>query len=858
MKLSLVILLILISGFALAQQEKMSLPAPVCDGSSKMPSDWTLLGPLKVSSHCMGRINAIAALASEPDIIYAGGAFGGGIFRTKNASSVNPSWQCITDPARFKTGLIGDILIDPSANSSGVHDIYFVCELGVFKSTDDGATWLLSLPLEHDDKDRRLYMDPDNHLVIYMLERTEVHKTSDGGKNWQSLGFNKFLTNPEELHWIACNPLQTKIIYVSGNGNHLYRYDPSASAPWLDCTNVLTSIDSMPAGTSASFRLTAAGKNLYIMCKNAAKPSRVQIYHSSDGGFHWSAQNVSETGLLGSTFIVSAKQQNVMYLGDGYPGYSNRRILKSIDGGQHFFFVSNYYPTDLYNGVSTHGDIRALKLIESSTTNGTGDDDFVIAGDDGGVLYAHSSSAKKAAYTDKNQPIINWTDITGTGLAVAQFHGIGGREDDPSFVAGGTQDDGVFIYDDGKWSNSWGCDAYETVFDVNSAGKEKAVVYSQKDCGGGISMWQSVDGGQNYKAIAIPAGVATGGKKPMQLIKSQKQLYIAYHDLYKSSTPDLHLTADSNRVTDFTKIYSVPASWQSTAFEVCEKNPLVIYYGFGGSMGDAAIGKKFFRSDDGGKTWSDLTNSGNDETSLSGVRSFGITSLAMNPDNPDEVYVAFDGFTSPENVRYRVMRSLDGGKTWKDFSEGLAGYPVHCMKYQQDAHTLYIGTWIGVFARKTNESSSQWECFNKHLPATAIYDLEINYCAQKIRAGTFGRGLWESDLAVNDEFRRVKTNATWKQNVDVFTDLVIEKNVTLTVTGKINMAKGKKIIVKRGAQLILDGGMITNACGLIWKGIELWGVEKKKPSPKDYGRFVSKNGGKIGLSEAAILKVKER
>ncbi|MBK9461163.1 MAG: hypothetical protein IPN94_17455 [Sphingobacteriales bacterium] len=37
------------------------------------------------------------------------------------------------------------------------------------------------------------------------------------------------------------------------------------------------------------------------------------------------------------------------------------------------------------------------------------------------------------------------------------------------------------------------------------------------------------------------------------------------------------------------------------------------------------------------------------------------------------------------------------------------------------------------------------------------------------------------------------------------------------------MGEDKKIVVKRGAKLIVDNGTITNTCGARWGGIEVWG-----------------------------------
>lgn len=57
---------------------------------------------------------------------------------------------------------------------------------------------------------------------------------------------------------------------------------------------------------------------------------------------------------------------------------------------------------------------------------------------------------------------------------------------------------------------------------------------------------------------------------------------------------------------------------------------------------------------------------------------------------------------------------------------------------------VYVGTDIGVFYRDANHSD--WIPFRNGLPTTPVFDLEINLTNNRITAGTFGRGLWRSEL----------------------------------------------------------------------------------------------------------------
>jgi len=52
----------------------------------------------------------------------------------------------------------------------------------------------------------------------------------------------------------------------------------------------------------------------------------------------------------------------------------------------------------------------------------------------------------------------------------------------------------------------------------------------------------------------------------------------------------------------------------------------------------------------------------------------------------------------------------------------------------------------------------------------------------------------------------------WNGSVDVFGDLIIENNATLTIRCMVSMPPGSKIILSPKATLIIDGGTITSRC----------------------------------------------
>lgn len=94
------------------------------------------------------------------------------------------------------------------------------------------------------------------------------------------------------------------------------------------------------------------------------------------------------------------------------------------------------------------------------------------------------------------------------------------------------------------------------------------------------------------------------------------------------------------------------------AIEVSQSDPNVVYAGTGSSKirSNVSIGRGMYKSSDAGKTWSFV-----------GLRDVGqISTIRVDPSNPDLVYVAVLGNPFVPSKERGVYRSTDGGKSWKN------------------------------------------------------------------------------------------------------------------------------------------------------------------------------------------------
>jgi hypothetical protein len=199
--------------------------------------------------------------------------------------------------------------------------------------------------------------------------------------------------------------------------------------------------------------------------------------------------------------------------------------------------------------------------------------------------------------------------------------------------------------------------------------------------------------------------------------------------------------------------------------------------------------------------------------------------------------------------------SEDEGESWTnaDPEMSLPNLPINDIVYQQGTDDgLYVAMDVGVYYK--NASMSTWAPYFGALPNVQVNDLDINYCDGRIIAGTYGRGLWESDLAESPTVARViSENTTWSIHKNLGQDVRVAAGATLTITNTVNFAPNTALIIEPGAQVIVDGGLLHNSCGKEWKGVQVLGNSNLAQNPTNQGYFELRNGGVIDNAAIGIL-----
>ncbi len=547
-----------------------------------------------------------------------------------------------------------------------------------------------------------------------------VLKSNDNGATWLTTGLNWSITQSRTtraLRMHHSDPLQ--LFCAASNG--LYRTG-DAGINWVQVINAsIRDVEFMPGDTTLLYAcsdqfyrslgggtFTTAGITglpsadevgrmavavtpadpliVYVLCSAEEDDGFLGLYRSADGGI---------------TFTLMSDSPNIFgYADDG-----------SDSGGQAWYDMALAVDPQDANTVyiggvnvwkSTDGgvtwEIRSHWVFPSDVGYTHADIhslDFIgerlYCGSDGGIHATDDSAA-------------TWLDLSA-GLDIMQFYRMGSSELMPQLVMAGAQDNGTNRYANGVWTHVLGADGMEAAVDP----VDPSIVYGASQNGG---LNRSDNGGVDWIGI----GVADDGPWV---------------------TPyALNATAPGRIIAGFTNVWASDARgadwYQLTNWDSDESVRCLTMAHDDGSVIYAARTDRMERSLDGGFTWTDIRP---------GLPILTPTSFAVSYTDPMHVWVCFSGVSAGK----KVYESTDGGLNWTNRSLDLPNTPVNSLVVQPGSPDgLYVGTDLGVFYH--DNYTGGWQPYGVGMPSVVVSELEVNMAAGKLRAATYGRGIWEADL----------------------------------------------------------------------------------------------------------------
>lgn len=362
---------------------------------------------------------------------------------------------------------------------------------------------------------------------------------------------------------------------------------------------------------------------------------------------------------------------------------------KSTDGGQTWATVDNWWGWP--NSDYCHADKHDIAFPPNN-----GNDVFIC--NDGGLFKS----------PDGGNTYINLS----SGISISQFYRIGGSALDESILFCGQQDNGVVKKNSGAWDMVVFADGMECAVDYSNP--ENVLVATQN---GQLNL--SNDGGNNFSDVT-PIQDVGAWITPFVFHPTDPSIVFAgYDELYQSYDGGW----------SWNPIGNPTGNTPMDVLAVAPSNPDIIY---AGTIND------LYRSENGGMSWVPASSS-------LPLYSNALSYVAISNSDPLKLWATLSGYADGQKVYF----SSDGGNTWVNYSGSLPNVPANCVVYQDNsADLVYIGNDFGVFYR--DSTMADWEPFDGNLPRVIVNELEIQYSTGKIRAATYGRGLWEANLATFD------------------------------------------------------------------------------------------------------------
>jgi photosystem II stability/assembly factor-like uncharacterized protein len=660
----------------------------------------------------LGRINCVAFHPTDANTFWVGSP-SGGIWKTTNGGT---NWTILNN----NLSVLGvSVIVIPSDYATS-NTIYIAtgdrdggsmwslgggqnadnASIGIYKSTDGGATWNVTGLTYTTSQKKLVYslvIDPSNNSILFAATSDGLYKTINGGTNW---------TSKEANAWndIEFKPGDPTIMYATNLINYGNTYMVRSTNSGETWTFFIVA-----AGRRGEIAVTPADPSVVYLLSANSSGGVFGVYKSTNSGANFSVVNSgSPAGMLGYytdgsggsggqgsyDWCISAKPDdaNTVFIG-------GITTWKSTNGGTTFTANTNWTSSSFYNksGVPvTHADKHALVYQNNS---------ILFEGNDGGIYKTTNGGT-------------NWTDLSN-GLVISQIYRIGVSQTSSTTVITGLQDNGSKLFN-GSWSDVTGGDGMECIVDYSTT----QYMYATYVTG---TIYRSINSGASFPVTIsanIPGGQPTGAWVTPYIIdpNSSSTLYAGYDQVWKTANRGNNWTSASQVLSSGDKLRSLA---------IAPSNSNVLYTADRTNMWKTI--------DDGATNWTSVT--------LPAITDY-ITYIAVKNTDPNTLWFTCGGFTSGS----KVFESTNGGTNWTNISTGLPNLPTMCIvqnKHATDRNVLFVGMDVGVYVKNGTDN---WVSYSNGLPGVVVSELDIYYninaAVDKLRAGTFGRGLWETTIEI--------------------------------------------------------------------------------------------------------------
>jgi hypothetical protein len=419
-------------------------------------------------------------------------------------------------------------------------------------------------------------------------------------------------------------------------------------------------------------------------------------------------------------------------------------VYESHDAGATWNTVGPYWnftypcwsvdPTEQTGTCSptTHSDQHAV------TIGSLGGKSYVVVGNDGGAFKRPLNGT-----LDAGGHAADWQSLNDGTIDTLQYYSVGVGAD-PSgkgvAVSGGLQDNGQSILRSGDkvMGSNFGGDGGDTLVDPKN-GCNIAEEYTNE------SIWVTNDCGQNVSTdpstateYNVPPNDGVNGTArftaPFTADLKNPNMWVAGGQHVAVQTKGYAIRATS----DWTDVYDFGAGHLATA--VASSGGKIYAAWCGGGCNSVGFTRGMAVGNADGTGWHQL----NLPADGSVLPNRYLSSIAIDPDDSNHVYVAVSGFSrkwteGPGAGIGHIFESHDGGTTWSDISANLPDVPADSIQILPHGG-IALATDLGVFYQGPH--SGCWSILGEHLPTNATLQLELGPDGY-LYAATHGRGIWK-------------------------------------------------------------------------------------------------------------------
>ncbi len=723
---------------------------------------WTQLGPGNVG----GRTRALLIHPTTPQVMYAAGV-AGGVWKTTNAGG---SWSPLTD--LMANIAVSSLTFDPKNPNiiyAGTGEGFFAYNsirgAGIFKTTDAGATWQQIASTNNNDNFyyvNKIIISPNDSQRIYAATNNGVWRSLNDGASWvQSLNGDDYpggcldmvVRSEQTTDYIfaSCGTFYQGMVFRNTDAANTNNWQLVLAEQGMGRTS-LALAPSNPNVIYAAATSIAEGDFIYGLhaiyrsSSSGASGSWVKQVQNNDPqklntlifsnpllaslrdcGFV--GQNLIDSqGWYDNTIAIDPKDENRVWIG-------GIDLFRSDDGGKNWGIASYWWAG---RGASPYAHANHHLIAFHPNYDGVTNKQMYVT-NDGGIYRTDDARAEVAigdgVTCNPDTTKMVWRSLNNNYNVTQFYHGT--VYPDGKTYFGGTQNSGTIRGKDTNTGATW-----ETLLD--GEGGFAAVDPTNPDI-----LFASYPGGRFRKST-------DGGEtfsRSMFGLKDSQFFYIAPLALDPSDPQHLwtggsYLWRTDKGAANWKRV-SKQAGIRVTAIAVAPSDSNYVLAG--------GLGPGILYTDNG------LSTDNNTLWQTAYPREGFVSGLAFDPSNPKIAYATYSTFGGAH-----VWKTIDGGATWASIDGTGIGavpdIPVNTIVVDpSNTQRLFIGTDMGVFVSTNNGAS--WSVENANFANVPVETLVINTFngINTLYAFTHGRGAWRLPLGSGCSATLSKASQTYSQ-----------------------------------------------------------------------------------------------